>query len=1677
MAGSSVAQWAQSSIYAAFWPSDAFGVDAHPSLGTTAQNVLLDQAFSSPSPDASNSSGQLAQTVIADPLAAAGASILLHVGKGSTPPRWIRNTCRNYEGWGPLSQHRDLDFTPCFLQAVFIAAPVLLLALFGAANLVLLAKKEERPLSRFSRSLLRSKEVIVCALAVLAAVKLSLSYGIFGGVLLDIQSITPLITFLGYLLILAVQRLNHTRTRRSSTILLFFWLEQLIAHLLELHNTLSGHSSPISEDTAGFIILVLKLVLLLSVFGLECAGVEVGSLAPEQKEAYLKQRRQQLFEQRREVLRNGKKSNGYSELPQHHANGSSAARAASAPISAAEDSGFASVFSDEGGTDGGYDALNVEKECPINTANAFSRLTFNWMQPMMSLGSQKFLGEDDMWSLPPDEDAEALGKRFAKHWKTTRTRDGKPRIWLTLAKAYGGPFFFAAVLKAAQDTLAFAQPQVLRKLLQFVQNWDTEGHKNLVPMQGYVLSALLFFVAIVQTSFLHQYFQLAFMTGMRVRAGLVSAIYKKSLRLSNNERGKRATGDIVNLMSVDATRLQDLCTYGHIIWSALFQMTLAFISLYSLMGWQAFVGVAIMVVSVPLNTVLARYMKKLSEKQMVVKDRRTRMMNEILQNIKTIKLFAWEDAFAKKLNQVRNVEELRLLRVVGTVSAFFNFFWTAIPFLVSLATFTTYAFTSDVPLTADVIFPALSLFSLLQFPIAMLASIITAVIAAQVSARRLAEFLDAGELDPEARKVIIPGQSTASADGAALTPEEVENARVPEIGDDVVTIRNGEFEWSKDQPVPTLQDIDLTVKKGELLAVLGKVGDGKSSLLAAILGEMNRTDGEVVVKGRTAYFSQGGWAMGATVRDNILFGLKYEPDFYQRVIDACALGPDLNILPNGDQTEIGERGVSLSGGQRARVALARACYARADIYLLDDPLAAVDAHVASHIFEHVIGPNGMLKSKARILTLNSVAALPQCDQIISVRRGIILDERGTYAEVMARKGELYTLITGLGKQSNDKSDDTGLKSEGEVAEQEQNVDEGFMQAQKEEMRSRRASSASMRRPQMLSRKQIKAETLKQLRETSTPQENRATGSVSWEVYKQYAKSSNLIGVSLYLAAQVLTQVFQVGRDVVLKQYAAKNLAAGGVDKGATTFFLGMYATVGLSGSLMMCVAPFILLSWLVISSARRFHDGMYSSVMSSPLQWFETIPTGRLLNLFSRDINVIDETLPRVVHSAIRTGMIVTGVLVVVSYSVPPFLVAVIPLGIGYHYILKYYLATSRELKRLDSISKSPIFQFFSETLGGLSSVRAFGQEARFIATSLARVDRNQQCYFPSVSCNRWLAVRIEFVGSVIILIASMLAVVIKTRNGNMEAGLLGLMMSQTLNTTQALNWVVRSVSEVEQNIVSVERILSYSELTPEAPLEIPDNKPPAGWPSKGDVALEQYSTRYRPELPLVLKGINVAIRAGERIGVCGRTGAGKSSLALALFRIIEPTNGRIIIDGVDATKIGLKDLRRSISIIPQDANIWEGTLRDNLDPTGETDDAALWRALDSAHLREHVNSLEGRLDAKLCEGGTNFSSGQRQLICIARAFLRQSEVLILDEATANIDLETDDKLQKIVRSEFKGTTITVAHRLNTIMDSSRILVLKDGEVAEFDTPENLLLKKTSIFFSMAVEAGLVKVQ
>ncbi|THU99163.1 multidrug resistance-associated ABC transporter [Dendrothele bispora CBS 962.96] len=1289
------------------------------------------------------------------------------------------------------------------------------------------------------------------------------------------------------------------------------------------------------------------------------------------------------------------------------------------------------------------------RENPVITANVFSIWFFSWMTPLMRKGASQYIVEDDLPDIRPQDECERLGQKLKNALK-------KHSLWKSLFIAYGAPYGFAAILKFTQDMLAFLQPQLLRWILSYISMyqsarlWGADAPGKPHPLEGFCIAFIMFVASTAQTVILNQYFQHVFETGMRVRAGLIAALYEKALVLSNDELG-RSTGDIVNYMSVDATRLQDFCTFGLIALSGPFQITLAFISLYNLLGWPAFVGVAIMIISIPLNTYIARILKRMQQQQMKNRDKRTRLMSELLANIKSIKLYGWEFAFARKILQVRNEQELVMLRKIGVVTSMNSMLWGGIPLLVAFSSFAVAAVTSDKPLTSDVIFPAISLFMLLQFPLAMFSQVTSNIIEAIVSLQRLSEFLGAAELQTDARKVITK---------SAIQP-----------GEELLTIKHADFSWSSKAVEPTLEDFSLQVKKGELVGVFGKVGAGKTSMLAAIIGDMTRREGELVVKGSIAYAPQNPWIMSASVRDNILFNHEYDETFYNLVIEACALLPDLALLANGDLTEVGEKGITLSGGQRARIALARAVYARADLTLLDDVLAAVDSHVARHIFTRVIGPQGLLATKARILVTNSIAFVKYFDQLVYIRRGIIL-ENGTYDQLTANsEGEMTRLIRGHGTGNHTSGTSTPYittrspSGSATPVGNDYSLDDLKGTTLSEKLKYRTSFSKATIAPIAPTRVSIS---------TGLSKEHQEQGRVKPQVYMEYIKAASRIGFFTFLFTTVASQGVSVLGNLALRSWGEHNREVGSND-GMVKYLL-LYGLLSLSSTLLSGASAIIIWVFCSVKSARRLHDSMLDALIRAPLSFFELTPTGRILNLFSRDIYVVDQILARVFQNTWRTLTTTLFIVIVIGSSFPLFLLSIIPLGWFYMRVMKYYLATSRELKRLDAVSRSPIFAWFSESLAGLSTIRAFGQQTIFATNSNRRVDRNQICYLSSISVNRWLSVRLEVVGAFIIFLVAILAMVALITTG-VDAGLVGLVLSYAMNATSSLNWVVRSASEVEQNIVSVERILHQAGVSPEAPLELAEAKPSEAWPSKGEVEFRNYSTRYRPELDLVLRNISMTIKPSEKIGVCGRTGAGKSSLLLALFRIIEPVEGTVSIDDVDITKIGLHDLRSSISIVPQSPDLFEGTLRENIDPVGEYQDADIWAAVTQAHLKDFVESLPEGLDAPVREGGSSLSSGQRQLLCFARALLRKSKVLVLDEATSAVDLDTDKAIQEIIRGPaFKDVTIlTIAHRLNTIIESDRVLVMDAGKMAEFDTPEKLLSKKDSLFYSLAKEAGLAE--
>ncbi|KAK3692102.1 P-loop containing nucleoside triphosphate hydrolase protein [Podospora appendiculata] len=1321
-----------------------------------------------------------------------------------------------------------------------------------------------------------------------------------------------------------------------------------------------------------------------------------------------------------------------------------------------------------------YEVLVEDGECPVEYATVFSLLTFSWMTPLMKYGYSQFLTEEDLWGLAAKDTTKSTGEAFDDAWQYQLQHRKNPSLWAALFYAYGGPYSLAAFFKIGNDLSAFAQPQLLRLLITFVDSYR-DGREPQPVIKGAAIAFGMFALAMTQTTMIHQYFQLAFVTGMRIKGGLTSAIYRKALKLSNEGRSTKTTGDIVNYMAVDAQRLQDLTQFAQQLWSAPFQIFICMFSLYQLVGWSMLAGIGVMLIMIPINGFIARFMKNLQKQQMKNKDARSRLIAEIINNMKSIKLYAWGAAFMNKLNYIRNDLELKNLRRIGAGQAVANFTWSTTPFLVSCSTFAVFVLTNDAPLTTDIVFPALALFNLLTFPLAVLPMVITSIIEASVAVGRLTSYLNAEEIQPDA-VVVLPA--------------------VEEAGEESVLIRDGTFSWNRHENKTVLNDINFRASKGELACIVGRVGAGKSSLLQSILGDLWKVKGEVRVHGTVAFVSQSSWIMNATVRENIIFGHRYDSNFYEKTVKACALLDDFVQLPDGDETVVGERGISLSGGQKARVALARAVYARADVYLLDDCLSAVDSHVGRHLINNVLGPNGLLRSKTRILATNSIPILIESDCIYLMQDGEIV-EKGTYRQLMAMKGLVSEIIKSTGQNdsgsnSQNGSQDGSGSETSTVIEAESSLEKDEFEEAQEGVSALQAirpgpgsSSANVKRraDSMATLRRASAASFRGPRgklhdeeqnpsKTRQAKEHSEQGKVKWSVYAEYAKTSNLVAVSIYLVALVLAQLGGIAGSVWLKSWSDRNTEAGSNPEVGK--YIGIYFLLGIGAAALTVVQTLILWIFCSIEASRKLHERMATAIFRSPMSFFDVTPAGRILNRFSSDIYRVDEVLARTFNMLFNNLAKSGFTLVVISVATPAFIALVIPLSAMYIWIQRYYLRTSRELKRLDSVSRSPIYAHFQESLGGISTIRAYRQQSRFENENEWRVDSNLRAFFPSISANRWLAIRLEFIGALVILAAAGFAIVSVTNHSGLTGGMVGLAMSYALQITGSLNWIVRQTVEVETNIVSVERVLEYARLPSEAPEIIHRNRPAVSWPAHGEVEFKNYSTRYREGLDLVLKNITLDIKSHEKIGVVGRTGAGKSSLTLALFRIIEADTGEIDIDGLNTSSIGLLDLRRRLAIIPQDAALFEGSIRDNLDPGHVHDDTELWSVLEHARLKDHVAGMEGGLEAKIHEGGSNLSQGQRQLVSLARAMLTPSNILVLDEATAAVDVQTDALLQTTLRSPLfaNRTIITVAHRINTILDSDRVVVLDKGEVAEFDTPQNLI-KKQGMFYSLVKEAGL----
>uniref|UniRef100_A0A7E4W8A1 ABC-type glutathione-S-conjugate transporter n=1 Tax=Panagrellus redivivus TaxID=6233 RepID=A0A7E4W8A1_PANRE len=1301
-----------------------------------------------------------------------------------------------------------------------------------------------------------------------------------------------------------------------------------------------------------------------------------------------------------------------------------------------------------------------------------SRLVLHWYSRLPIAGSRKDLVIDDLFGINDNHRADYLEALWDYHWQPTiqkyqnncRTRIHTeavplPSIVFNLFKMFKFEIILAMLVKVCSDVLQFGNPFLLKKLIEYVS--DSNANLN----QGILLGILMFSVSQLRSLMNNYYFFLMFRVGTKIQSTLTAVVYRKTLKLSNNARRDRTTGEIVNLMAIDVERLQSINSHIQQFWSSPFQITLALIFLFNTLGIAALPGVIITGLFVPYTFLTSIIMRKWLAEQMKLKDKRTKIVNELLNGIKVIKLYAWEIPMQALIEQIRQKELNCILKASLWKVSSDIFYWSA-PFLVALGAFSTYTLMdhSKHKLTPEIAFVALTLFNQLRSPMTLFGYLINMTTGALVSNRRLKEFLVADELDEH------------SIDD---TPQIVENY-------DVIDVTDAYFSWNTSNnsvslDAANLHAITLRISRGALIGVVGRVGSGKSSLLAGLLGEMEKLHGNIAARGRLAYVPQQSWIQNMTLRNNILFGRNFDKALYEHVIFACCLGPDIAILPYGDLTEIGEKGINLSGGQKARISLARALYQNCDIYLLDDPLSAVDSHVGKHIFEHVIGPNGLLKNKTRVLVSHGATFLRQMDHLIVVDDGSIV-EQGKYDDLVHKGGEITEIMraakNGMEEKDN-RQEGAGVDEELIGNESAKSISEDAKNEGSDCSFARRYSTISaLARSRSSSASSTTSNTSQiatsgQIITTETVE----TGRVRPSIYLDYARAATYLLITTFFILFIVYQGITVYRNFWLSAWADDNdpKKVNASRHLTNDQRLGIYA--GLGTIEIICMALSLLaLAVGSIKASISLHHPVLSAILRSPMSFFDTTPVGRVLNRLAKDIDVIDMQLPLSFRYFANCIVQVAFTFVIISVTTPIFMVVVVPLMGIYIIFLRYYVPTSRQIQRLESNNRSPMYSHFGESIQGASVIRAYNRSEAFCEAMKDLIDKFIRIRYMNILATRWLTIRLEFIGNLVVFFAAIFAVLSNHWGWLSSAGLVGLSVSYALNITDALNFAVRHIGEIETNIVSVERLKEYTEIPSEAPWRIKAKSVPSGWPTAGQIEFKGYSTRYRPGLELVVRNINVLINPGEKIGVVGRTGAGKSSLTLALFRIIESAEGQILIDGIPISEIGLHDLRENVTIIPQDPVILSGTLRFNLDPFEAYSDAAIWEAIEHAHLKDFVRAMPEGLQHRITESGDNLSVGQKQLLCLARALLRRSKILVLDEATAAVDLHTDALIQETIRKEFASSTIfTIAHRLNTILDYDRVMVLDNGEIKEFDSPAILIANEASIFAAMVADAQHAK--
>ncbi|KAL0247372.1 hypothetical protein I308_104408 [Cryptococcus tetragattii IND107] len=1374
---------------------------------------------------------------------------------------------------------------------------------------------------------------------------------------------------------------------------------------------------------------------------------------------------------------------------------------------------------------------------PEVSANFFNLLFFNWISPMMALGSARPLQDTDLWKMDAARGAKPLSEKLLASYaartkkaneynarladpstplplsrrilysvlphrerreKDYREKYGKKHASLarSLLDVFGWFYMSAGFIKVFGDTCQAVTPLVIRRLITWSADYQAAKSAGLeLPSRGPGIGAAvgLLLLLICSSLGMHHYFIRSMGTGVLSRAAIISAVYQQALQFTQKSRGQIPNGKLVNHISTDTSRIDFAAGFAHMLWTAPVQMVVIIIILLVQIGYSALPGIAFLLIMTPLQ---ARFMKTLfmfRKKAATWTDKRAKLLQEILSGMRIVKYMAWENPFLERIHAIRGME-LKYIRLLLTFRSGMTAIAMSLPILAAILSFITYSLTSH-SLQAAKIFTVITLFNLMRMPLMMWPMTLSTTADALNALGRLEAVFDA-ELVKEHKKVDPSMDVAIKLENASFTwdsaPIEQDNTMAKLTGKYAKALNGGkptgppgkkekkkkskkvtvaeevqaetaagqpgageasaEGQGQKNPSAPgidegnsekkekeifQLRDINLNIAKGSLTAIVGAIGSGKSSLLQGLMGEMRRTTGSVTFSGSTSLCAQTPWIQNATVRENILFGQPWDEERYWAAIRDSSLEADLELLEDGDGTEIGEKGINLSGGQKQRVNIARAVYYNAEIIALDDPLSALDAGVGKAVFFNAI--ISALSGKTRVLVTHALHLLPYVDNIIMMEDGKI-SEVGTYQGLKERNGAFAKLIKEFGNE--------------ELVEEK-------METEQEAVESS-GSTITHDRSNMMSKGN--ARTLMQI-------EERNVGALKKGTFFDYLKAGNgVFMVPVLLFCIAVAQSFYVITSFWLVWWEETKWPQ------PSGFYMGIYAGLGVGLAITLFFQGFANAMINYFASVNIHHNAI-SRVMLAPQAFFDTTPLGRIMNRFSKDTDTIDNTLSDAMRMAISTMANIVGSVILLAIIEPYFLIAMGVVSLLYLHNAIFYRRSSREFKRIDSILRSSLYSHFSESLSGVATIRSYGEIERFFEDNIHRVDIENRAYYLTIVNQRWLGLRLDFLGSLL----SFSVAIIVVCSSSVSASNGGLGLSTIVSVQQAFSWLVRQIAEVENDMVGAERIMHYAnELEQEFPHQIEGTKPPASWPSEGSIEFKDVRMRYRPELPDVLKGLTLNVGGSEKIGVVGRTGAGKSSIMVALFRMSELSNGFIKIDGVDVSKIGLNDLRSGISIIPQDPLLFSGTLRSNIDPFNTKTDAELYDTLRRSHLIGSSDSSQNsdsqnrfNLDTVIEEEGGNLSVGERSLVSLARALVKNTKILVLDEATASVDLETDAKIQETIRQEFRDRTLLcIAHRLQTILAYDRILVMSDGQVAELDTPENLFLSD-GIFTEMCSKASI----